>query len=142
MTRIDFHTNVQDTLLYMCRLVRKVYQAGYAAILLVESGHLNAFDERLWTFSSLDFVPHCLASSSLAQETPVVLTSDLDNVPHYQVLLNFTQIVPPQFTRFERLLEVVSNEPAVVAMGRKRYRFYRDLGYELNNYKQGDSKSV
>jgi DNA polymerase-3 subunit chi len=46
--------------------------------------------------------------------------------------------VPPQFARFERLLEVVGNEEQELVAGRDRYRFYRDRGYVLNNYKQGD----
>ena len=45
--------------------------------------------------------------------------------------------VPAQFARFERLLEVVGNEHEELAAGRERYRFYRDRGYALNNYKQG-----
>ena len=45
--------------------------------------------------------------------------------------------VPPQFARFERLLEIVGNEDEELAAGRERYRFYRDRGYAINNDKQG-----
>ena len=137
MTRIDFHTNVGDSLLYACRLVRKAYQAGQQAVVLAEPGRLRAFDEMLWTFSPLDFVPHCVADSKLAADTPIVLTTDVDAAPHHQVLLNLGATVPAQFARFERLLEVVGNAPDELAAGRDRYRFYRDRGYALNNYKQG-----
>ena len=137
MTRIDFHSNVGDPLLYACRLVRKAYLAGQPLIVLAESPRLRAFDEQLWTFSPLDFVPHCLAGSPLTAQTPVVLTSSLDDVPHHQILLNLGVTVPPQFARFERLLEIVGNAPDELAAGRDRYRFYRDRGYALNNYKQG-----
>lgn len=137
MTRIDFHSNVGDSLLYACRLIRKAYQAGQPTIVLAEPERLRAFDEQLWTFSPLDFVPHCMAGTSLAAQTPIVLASDLDDVPHYQVLLNLGASVPAQFARFERLLEVVGNAHNELAAGRERYRFYRDRGYALNNYKQG-----
>jgi DNA polymerase III subunit chi len=137
MTRIDFHSNVGDSLLYACRLVRKAYQAGQPTIVLAEPARLRAFDEQLWTFSPLDFVPHCMADSALAAQTPIVLTSSLDQVPHYQVLLNLGFEVPAQFARFERLLEVVGNAHDELNAGRERYRFYRDRGYALNNYKQG-----
>jgi DNA polymerase-3 subunit chi len=137
MTRIDFHTNVGDSLLYACRLVRKAYLAGQPVIVLADRARLAAFDERLWTFSPLDFVPHCMADSGLAARTPVVLMADLDEAPHHQVLLNLDAAVPPQFARFERLLEVVGNGDDELAAGRARYRFYRDRGYALNNYKQG-----
>ncbi|WP_153099884.1 DNA polymerase III subunit chi [Paraburkholderia hayleyella] len=141
MTRIDFHSNVGDALLYACRLVRKAYQAGQPLVVLAEGPRLRAFDERLWTFAPLDFVPHCMADNALAAQTPVVLTEQLDDVPPYPVLLNLGASVPPQFARFERLLEVVGDTPSDLAAGRDRYRFYRDRGYPLNNYKQGDQAS-
>lgn len=137
MTRIDFHTNVGDSLAYACRLVRKAYQAGEQAVVLAEPARLRAFDEMLWTFSPLDFVPHCMADSTLAGVTPIVLATDLERAPHHRVLLNLGAAVPPQFARFERLLEVIGDTPDELAAGRDRYRFYRDRGYALNNYKQG-----
>lgn len=137
MTRIDFHTNVGDALLYACRLARKAYLAGQPVVVLAEAQRLRAFDERLWTFSPLDFVPHCMADSELAARTPVVLTTAVERAPHHQVLLNLGAAVPPQFARFERLLEVVGNAEDELVAGRERYRFYRDRGYALNNYKQG-----
>jgi DNA polymerase-3 subunit chi len=137
MTRIDFHSNVGDSLGYACRLVRKAYLAGQPLIVLAEPPRLRAFDEQLWTFAPLEFVPHCMAGSPLAEETPVVLAATLDNVPHHQILLNLGDAVPAQFARFERLLEVVGNAPEELVAGRERYRFYRDRGYALNNYKQG-----
>jgi DNA polymerase-3 subunit chi len=137
MTRIDFHSNVGDSLLYACRLIRKAYQAGQPTIVLAEPARLRAFDEQLWTFSPLDFVPHCMAGTPLAAQTPIVLATNLDDVPHHQVLLNLGATVPAQFARFERLLEVVGNAQDELIAGRERYRFYRDRGYALNNYKQG-----
>jgi len=137
MTRIDFHSNVGDSLGYACRLVRKAYLAGQPLIVLAEPPRLRAFDEQLWTFAPLEFVPHCMAGSPLAAQTPVVLAANLDDVPHHQILLNLGDAVPAQFARFERLLEVVGNAPEELVAGRERYRFYRDRGYALNNYKQG-----
>jgi DNA polymerase-3 subunit chi len=137
VTRIDFHTNVGDALLYACRLARKAYQAGQPLVVVGDPGRLRLFDERLWTFSPLDFIPHCGVDSTHAASTPIVLTADLDKAPHHRVLLNLGAAVPAQFARFERLLEVVGNDPDELAAGRERYRFYRDRGYPLNNYKQG-----
>ncbi|RQS76248.1 DNA polymerase III subunit chi [Burkholderia sp. Bp8963] len=138
MTRIDFHTNVGDSLAYACRLLRKAYQAGQPVVVLAEPARLRALDERLWTFSPLDFIPHCGVDSAHAADTPILLAADLDKTPHHQILLNLGAAVPAQFARFERLLEVVGNEPAELSAGRERYRFYRDRGYALNNYKQGN----
>jgi DNA polymerase-3 subunit chi len=142
VTRIDFHTNVGDPLLYACRLARKAYQAGQPLVVLADPGRLRAFDERLWTFSPLDFLPHCMADSALAARTPIVLATDLARVPHHQILLNLAPAVPAQFARFERLLEIVGTTDEELGAGRERYRFYRDRGYALNNYKQGETQGA
>lgn len=142
MTRVDFHTNVDDAVLYACRLARKAYQSGQPLVVLADPGRLRAFDERLWTFSPLDFLPHCMADSALAAHTPIVLASDLERIAHDQILLNLAPAVPAQFARFERLLEIVGTSPDELAAGRERYRFYRDRGYALNNYKQGEKQGA
>jgi DNA polymerase III subunit chi len=138
MTRIDFHSNVGDSIAYACRLARKAYLSGQPLIVLAEPERLKQFDEQLWTFKPLEFVPHCMADSALAAETPVLLTASLEALTQqHQILLNLGAAVPSQFARFERLLEVVGNEEHELVAGRERYRFYRDRGYVLNNYKQG-----
>ncbi|KAK43858.1 DNA polymerase III subunit chi [Caballeronia jiangsuensis] len=137
MTRIDFHTNVGDPLAYACRLARKAYLSGKPLVVLAEPQRLAAFDEQLWTFQPLEFVPHCMAKSPLAEDTPVVLTSNLDDAPHHQVLVNLGAPVPAQFARFERLVEIVGSEGDELAAGRERYRFYRDRGYVIDTHNQG-----
>lgn len=137
MTRIDFHSNVGDAVEYACRLLRKVYLAGQPVVVTGEAGVLRALDERLWTFAPLEFVPHCGLDSPQAAQTPVIFATELERAPHYQILLNLGPAVPAQFARFERLLELVGNGAEELAAGRERYRFYRDRGYTLNNYKQG-----
>ena len=140
MTRIDFHSNVGDSIAYACRLARKAYLSGQPLIVLAEPDRLKRFDEQLWTFKPLEFVPHCMAGTALAGQTPVLLTASLESLvqdQQHQILLNLSATVPPQFARFERLLEVVGNEEHELVAGRERYRFYRDRGYVLNNYKQG-----
>ncbi|AKJ67137.1 DNA-dirted DNA polymerase [Pandoraea thiooxydans] len=139
MTRIDFHIHVADRLGYACRLTRKVVTAGQRLVVVGEAASLREFDQQLWTFSALEFVPHCALDDALAPHTPVLLASTLDDAgtaPHYQVLLNLGGAVPPQFARFERVLEVVGRDPQELADARERYRFYRDRGYTLNNYDQ------
>lgn len=137
MTRVDFHTNVADKLGYACRLARKAYMAGQPVVVLAEPAVLKAFDERLWTFAPLEFVPHCLVDSALAAQTPVVLTSTLDTkLHHHQVLMNLDASLPANFASFERLLEIVGTDANELQAGRERYRFYRDRGYPLANHKQ------
>jgi DNA polymerase-3 subunit chi len=76
-------------------------------------------------------VPHCRAQDAVAAETPVILTTDGESLPHHDVLLNLHREWPPFFSTFERLLEVVTNDEEDRQSARARYQFYRQRGYEI-----------
>ena len=110
MTRIDFHSNVGDSLLYACRLARKAYLAGQPTIVLAEPPAPARIRRAVVDLLATRLRAALLwPTAPLAAQTPIVLTANLDHVPHYQVLLNLGAEVPAQFARFERLLEVVGN---------------------------------
>lgn len=136
MTRIDFHSNVPDKLLYACRLVRKARAAQCRIVLRVEDSHsLGLLDEALWTFSGLDFLPHVSAGDPLAATTPIILTDNDDaELPHHHVLINLSSATPTHFARFERMFEIVASDDADKTAGRERYRFYQQRGYPLTHF--------
>ena len=47
------------------------------------------------------------------------------------MLVNLTDTVPVGFERFERLIEVVSTDPADRDLARQRWRQYTELGYSI-----------
>jgi DNA polymerase-3 subunit chi len=121
MTRIDFAFGAPDRLRMACQVVRKRYLAGQRLVVYCKEGsRLAAFDRMLWAFDDTSFVPHVLANDPLAAETPVVLTSGdpwqaaqaavADGQPQ-PWLLNLDDACPPGFDAFERLLEIVSDDP-------------------------------
>ena len=52
----------------------------------------------------------------------------------HDVLVSLVTDVPPFFSRFERVLEVVDNTEDNRTQARERYRFYRDRGYQLETH--------
>ncbi|SDP58071.1 DNA polymerase III, chi subunit [Ralstonia sp. 25mfcol4.1] len=140
MTRIDFHSNVPDTLAYVCRLVRKAYGAGQKVVVFGAPQQLAQLDARLWSFSPLDFLPHCGLDSPNAAVTPIILAATLEQVPHHQLLVNIAPEAPAQFASFERMIEVVGATPDARDAGRERYRFYRERGYPLTHHDIGQAK--
>lgn len=133
MTRVDFHFNAPDRLQYGCRLVRKVHRSGARILVWCEDPvALSQFDQLLWTFSETDFIPHVVASDPLAAETPVLLTAEAIDTLHHEVLVNLGRQTPPMFSRFDRLIEVVSGDDEDRTLARDRWRFYKDRGYPLN----------
>lgn len=145
MTQVDFHFNVDHRLHYACRVIRKARAAGKRAVVYSRNtARLAQFDDALWTFSALDFVPHVYADSPLAATTPVVLASNAAAAPDSDVLLTLDDDAPPQFedffARYERVIEVVSCDDEDRKRARVRFKNYRERGFQPNAHqaKNGD----
>ncbi len=133
MTEISFHLNAPEPLAYVCRLVRKALGSGAKLVLTGPASTLARLDQALWTFSVLDFVPHCFADApaQMLQASPVVLVEAQNlgaaALPHHQVLVNVGTELPAGFESFERLIEVVAAPDVVPA--RQRWKHYTQRGY-------------
>lgn len=136
MTRIDFHSNVPQKIAYVCRLVRKARASGANIVLRTrDRAELQQLDQALWSFSEQDFLPHVAAGDPLAAQTPIILAASDDvELPHHQILINLSGETPAHFARFERMLEIISDDDADKAAGRDRYRFYKERGYPLSHH--------
>ena len=132
MTSIDFYRNAENKLQVACRLATKAYQGAKRLIVYSpDRATLTRFDHDLWAFQQTRFVPHCFVDSPLAKETPILLATSGEALPHHDVLLNLGDEWPPFFASFERLLEVVSTDEADRERARARWAFYKSRGYEL-----------
>ncbi|KQP35233.1 DNA polymerase III subunit chi [Pseudorhodoferax sp. Leaf274] len=133
MTEIAFHFNAPDKLAYACRLLRKAVAGGARAVVSGPDDMLARLDQQLWTFSALDFVPHCMAGSParVLAASPVVLAVDVLQAPALPVLVNLGDLVPAGFERFERLIEVVANDEDDRALARGRWKHYVARGYAI-----------
>lgn len=136
MTRVAFHFNVPGKLDYACRLLRKAYGVGERVAVIGPPDVLAALDTQLWSFSALDFVPHCRAGAPapVLAATPIVLGEDCARLPDAGVLVNLGEGVPPGFERFERLIELVATDDADRAHARVRWRHYAERGYEIQRH--------
>ena len=133
MTRIDFYRYADDKLKFACRLASRVYDKPSRLVVYSDDRTVLAeLDRALWTFQATRFVPHCFVESPAAAETPVILATSGDALPHHDVLLNLSSEWPPFFSTFERLLEIVAADEEDKAAARKRYSFYRERGYDIN----------
>src|SRR5205085_11085219 len=89
VTRIDFYRYAEDKLLFACRLAAKAYEKSTRLVVYSPDRRLLAeFDRLLWGYQQLKFIPHCMAGSPVAKETPVILAGEGDELPHHDVLLN------------------------------------------------------
>ncbi len=133
MTEITFHFNAPDKLAYACRLLRKATARQARVVVTGPLDLLRSLDQALWTFSALDFVPHCMADGpqAVVAASPVVLAASVLNSPHQQVLVNLGDTVPDGFERFERMIEVVSGDADDRGQARQRWKHYASRGYAI-----------
>ena len=132
MTRIDFYRYAEDKVRFACRLAATAFdRESRVVVYSPDTKVLADFDRTLWTFQATRFVPHCFANSAVAAETPVVLSSSGEALPHHDVLLNLADEWPPFFASFERVLEVVAADEGDKERARERYAFYKKRGYDI-----------
>lgn len=135
MTRIDFHSNVADKILYTCRLIRKARAANCRIIVFDnDRSQLEMLNDALWSFSETDFLPHVMLDDPLVPQTPIILTDDdRATFPHHELLINLTRQAPTDYNRFERLIEVITSDAQDTQAGRERYRLYQQQGATLTH---------
>jgi DNA polymerase-3 subunit chi len=135
MTQIDFYIHVEDKLQTLCTLAaRALGKKVRMMVLTADAAATEQVDRMLWIQPAIGFLPHCRLSDRLAAATPIIVDHRADPVVHEQLLVNLCEECPPLFSRFERVIEIVSQDERDRELARNRYRFYRDRGYELRTH--------
>ena len=150
MTRVNFYILATDSvdawLRIACRITEKAVQSRqHVYINTADANNADRLDGLLWTFSQGSFIPHIVAARGTPTDgdEPVVIgiaESESTEEPsggtdeHWDLMINLASAVPPFFSRYARVAEIVDADPARRTRGRERYRFYRDRGYELNTH--------
>ena len=109
MTQIDFYFHVENKLHTACALSAKACARGLRVLAFCADADAGMkFSRLLWTAQAVSFIPHCTPGDPLAAVTPVIVDHDGANPPHDEVLINLRPEWPPFFSRFQRLIEIVS----------------------------------
>ncbi len=138
MTEVLFYTHAPDKLRTTCQLSCKALERNRRVMILTpEAGVTEQLSKLLWTAPSTGFTPHCRAADRLASVTPVIVDHTTDLVVHEDVLINLCEELPSFFSRFQRLVEIVTDDDNDRARARERYRFYRDRGYQIVTHDLG-----
>jgi len=99
---------------------------------------MAAFDDLLWTFKDISFLPHCLVANDNAESAPIVIgyniqtNSQMPEKTH--IMLNLADQIPPELNKVERILEIVAGNEDERQQARKRYADYRNHGHVLNQH--------
>ena len=136
MTKIDFHIlptkQAAERLTYVARLAQKALKQNLQVLICADSAEATqAISNALWAAIPESFLAH-----RLIQEPHYSLqigTTD-ECGEHHQVLINLASSIPTYFSRFERVFEVVTQQPEILPVTRQHYRYYADHGYSISRH--------
>lgn len=135
---VAFHFNVSDQLRYLCRLLRKVHQAGMSALVCVPPGLARELDLALWTFAAEEFIPHASWSADgvLQAHTPILIADHAAQWPGARVLVNALPLaeLPPGHEGYERVVEIVGLDEEARTAARARWRAYAAQGHAIKRH--------
>lgn len=140
-TRVDFAFGAPDRLNMACQVVARHYAKGRKLLVFsTDTRVLGRFDRLLWSFDPVAFVPHVGINDELAAQTPVLLSTqaveawpgDSGQGLSSVWMLNLDPNCPPNPEKFERILEIVSNEESDRQAARQRWVTYKAAGLSLH----------
>ena len=138
MSKVDFYILPTDSLSarldFACKLCEKAWRLGHRVYLHCQDEvQRSELDLRLWRFKGEAFVPHDLAEAHADARVALGLADDAGE--HRDLLINLGAKVPGFVGQFERVAEIVVEEPGIRLSARERFRFYREQGYALQDHR-------
>ncbi|MBA2657091.1 MAG: DNA polymerase III subunit chi [Tatlockia sp.] len=136
--RVDFYLltgETQDPLLIVCRLLEKAYLRGHKVFVYSASKQeAENLDELLWTFKDNSFIPHNLQGEGPEPPPPIQIGYGEEPRGFDDILVNLRPEIPPFYSRFRRVIEIVANEETAKESSRSRYREYRAKKCDLQTH--------
>ncbi|MEC8409542.1 MAG: DNA polymerase III subunit chi, partial [Pseudomonadota bacterium] len=78
-------------------------------------------------------VPHALAESAVFE--PVVIGTEVRQAEYGDVFINLSVHPCQNLTRYQRINEIMSDDPEELQAGRQSYRFYQQQGFQPETHK-------
>ena len=133
MPKVDFYIlpndNPNGRLLLACRLAEKAYNLGHRIYIQTDSNdQARRLDDLLWAFRDGSFVPHALCPVAADDVSPILIGTGADSSVEADVLINLAAELPSSFERFQRVAELVNQEPDILRTSRQRFRVYQQQG--------------
>ena len=111
----------------VCRLAEKAFGMGHRIYIHAASqSECVQLDDMLWTFKDGSFIPHAMYPAPSGDRSPVLIGHEHEPRGEWSLLINLRDEIPAFFQRFQRIAEIVDEDPHRRAAGRRRYAAYRD----------------
>jgi len=117
-----------------CRLTRRVLAEGHTAFVHVPDRETaGRLDDLMWTFDQGSFVPHALDDDQ-GGPAPATIGCRAPSRNAPDVLIALGADIGDGISAYERVAELVDATDEDRQRARKRYRYYKELGCELETH--------
>ena len=115
------------------RLADKAFHRGHRVFInATDEAQARTLDDLLWTYRATSFLPHGLHGEEQSEHIAIGWGQEPEG--HNDLLINLQLGVPVFFSRFRRVAEVVTQDPASLDAQRRSWRFYKERGYKLEKH--------
>ncbi len=130
----------EDLKISVCKIIKEYYKKKYKIFVSSRSDNLvNELNNLLWTFEQISFIPHC-TTKNYDKNSPILLSGKDSfpktiNLKEYDVWLNLDDEMEENYTDFEIILEIVSQNEEERILSRKKYLNYQKNNFEVKHEK-------
>jgi len=130
----------EDLKISVCKIIKEYYKKKYKIFVSSRSDDLvNELNNLLWTFEQISFIPHC-TTKNYDKNSPILLSGKDSfpktiNLKEYDVWLNLDDEMEENYTDFEIILEIVSQNEEERILSRKKYLNYQKNNFEVKHEK-------
>ena len=137
MTLVGFYVvqaaEPQARLSVAAHLADKAFPRGHRIFInAADKAQASELDALLWSFRPASFIPHGLHGQENSESVAIGWGQEPDN--HNDLLINLQLGIPSFFSRFQRVAEVVTQDPSSLAALRESWKFYKERGYQLEKH--------
>ena len=137
MKQADFYilssSDAEGKYQFLGKLLTRILSGGHRIFLVCdEQFAAETLANSLWQFSECSFLANSTPDQSLI--APITIGWDLSHQPeHLDVIVNYSQSIPPSAADFERVVELVSADADSLTRSRERYKSYKEQGFTIKH---------
>jgi len=141
MTEIRFYHMERSTLeSALPALLNKAITQGNVTVQSTTPQNVEALNTHLWAYNPDSFLPHGSEKDGNAEEQPIWLTDKQENPNGSEILILTHGATNENIKDYKLCCEMLNgNDQDAVAQARQRWKEYKDQGFEITYWQQGQS---
>jgi len=139
MAKINFyHLTSSPVGKALPKLLEKVIATGVRVVVqAISDEKVQQLNRELWTYTTKVFLPHGSKEDGYADEQPIYLTAANENPNGATILAIVENAESMEMESFEKCLYMFDgNDTSQLQTARKRWKEYKESGFELIYWKQ------